>query len=106
MKISDKENKPVHRNRAHSIPADLHENEINLTKLLKSLVFDELPIKGFANSRASLEKMYSILSHKTVDYDNYPEYRGKERSKLAKIGREYLSILRFEYGYEKIIHRK
>lgn len=46
--------------------------------------------------------MYSILSRRTVHYGNYPEYKGKEKSKLAKVGREYISILRYEYGFEKL----
>ena len=43
--------------------------------------------------------MYKILAKKTVPYSDYPEYKGKEKSKLAKIGREYISILRNYYGF-------
>jgi hypothetical protein len=45
--------------------------------------------------------MYSILARSNVLYNCYPEYKGKEKSKLEKLGREYLSILRYEYGEEK-----
>lgn len=48
-----------------------------MTKLLKNLVFDELPFKNFMNSRRSIEKMYKILSYQTICYANYEEYKGK-----------------------------
>jgi hypothetical protein len=50
--------------------------------------------------------MYSILARSNVPYNCYPEYKGKEKSKLEKIGREYLSILRNEYGAEKTQKRE
>jgi hypothetical protein len=50
--------------------------------------------------------MYSILARINVLYNCYPEYKGKEKSKLERIGREYLSILRYEYGEEKTQKRE
>ena len=49
--------------------------------------------------------MYKILSSHTVPYSNYPEYKGKEKSKLAKIGKEYLSIIRQYFGNEKNVKK-
>lgn len=57
-------------------------------------------------SRAAIEKMYRILSSHTVPYCNYPEYKGKEKGKLAKIAREYLSIIRHYFGVEKPIRKE
>ena len=60
---------------------------MNLTKLLKLIAFDPLPFKNFSKSRTSIEKMYRFLSSHTVPYSNYPEYKGKENSKLVRLAR-------------------
>lgn len=65
------------------------------------LAFEALPFKNFMKSKMSIEKMYKILATNVVPYSNYPEYKDKQKSKLARLAREYISIIRHYFGVQR-----
>lgn len=71
-----------------------------MTRLLKSLVFHDFPQLNWRYQNKKIEDMYKILIKNPVNFKEQ-EYNGKEKKKLERVGREYLSIIRHHYGTTK-----
>lgn len=78
-------------------------------RLMVNLIFKDLPEKldkgqseparvKYAHHHSQTTELLQILKETVVEYKKYPSYKGNEKFSLEKYGREFVSILRQEYG--------